>query len=70
MEITTKDNLPLQSSYLMVTKTSDHTLVITPNCIGSHPPYPSKDDGGHDTIRVLLLDRHQTSKLFNTPPYS
>ncbi len=39
-------------SNLTVTKTSDHTLVITPNSIGSHPPYPSKDDGGHDTIRV------------------
>ena len=39
-------------SNLTVTKTSDHTLVITPNSIGSHPPYPSKDDGGHNPIRV------------------
>jgi hypothetical protein len=30
---------------------SDHTLVIAPNRIGSRPPYPSKDDGGHDMIR-------------------
>jgi hypothetical protein len=26
--------------------------VITPNRIGSRPPYPSIDDGGHDPIRV------------------
>jgi hypothetical protein len=35
-----------------VTRISDLTLVIAPNRIGSHPPYPSKGDGGHDTIRV------------------
>jgi hypothetical protein len=39
-------------SNLTATKTSDHALVITPNRIGSHPPYPSRDDGGHDAIRV------------------
>jgi hypothetical protein len=38
-------------SNLTVTKTSDHTLVITPNRTGSPPPYPSRGDGGHDTIR-------------------
>jgi hypothetical protein len=54
--------LPLQSSCIYnggisnvtVTKTSHHTSVITPNRIGSHPPYPSKDDGGYDTIRVQV----------------
>jgi hypothetical protein len=35
-----------------VAKTSSHRLVITPNRIGSRPPYPSKGNGGHDTIRV------------------
>jgi hypothetical protein len=35
-----------------VTRISNHTLVITPNRIGSRPPYPSRDDGGHDTIRA------------------
>jgi hypothetical protein len=37
-----------------VTKTSHHALVITAittNRIGSHPPHPSRVDGGHDTIR-------------------
>ena len=37
---------------LTVTKTSDHTLVIILNRICSHLQYPSKGDGGHDTIRV------------------
>ena len=41
-------------SNLAVTKTSDHTLVITPNRIGSHPPYPSKDGGGQHPIRVRV----------------
>ena len=56
----TADELPLQSSCIYnggissvtLTITSHHTLVITPNRTGSHPPYPSKDDGGHDTIRA------------------
>ena len=39
-------------SNLTVTKTSDHTLVIILNRICSHLQYPSKGDGGHDTIRV------------------
>jgi hypothetical protein len=37
-----------------VTKTSHHALVITaitPDRIGSHPPHPSRGDGGHDPIR-------------------
>jgi hypothetical protein len=40
-------------SNVTVTKTSDRTLVITPNRIGSRPPqHPSMDDGGHGTTRV------------------
>jgi hypothetical protein len=35
-----------------VTRIEHHTLVITLTRIGSRLPYPSKDDGGHDTIRV------------------
>jgi hypothetical protein len=34
-----------------VTRPGEHTLVITPIRIGPRPPYPSRDDGGPDTVR-------------------
>jgi hypothetical protein len=49
---TCNTTVSFRSSSSSVTKASDHTLVSAPHRIGSHPPYPSKDDGGHDTIRA------------------
>jgi hypothetical protein len=48
------ENWPSLAGYYTHQRMKDRRLPIAPSRIGSRPPYPSKDDGAHDPIRVRM----------------